>query len=121
MVENAHLFIVVNPSGKITSTKLEDTFKLLDDFVKENIKLNYDTFHQLLIVDYLNCFNIKPASWWNERISPKDKNEVLRNLYENKKLDYDLNTLYKYSLVIPLKNNIIVAIYKNNTKNIYIF
>lgn len=106
---------------KITSTKLEDTFKLLDDFVKENIKLDYDTFHQLLIVDYLNCFNIKPASWWNERISPKDKNEVLRNLYENKKLDYDLNTLYKYSLVIPLKNNIIVAIYKNNTKNIYIF
>ena len=93
---------------------------LYDDFVKENIDLDYDKFHQLLIIDYLNCFNIKPASWWSERISPKEKNEFLRECFENGTLTEDLNTLYKYSLVIPLKESTIVVIYKNNTKNIYI-
>lgn len=120
-VDNAYLFFYNLGLIEITSTKLEDTFKLLDNFVKNNIKLDYDEFHKLLIIDYLNCYNIKPASWWDERITPKDKNEVLRNLYENKKLNYDLNTLYKYSLVIPLKKNIIVVIYKNNTKDLNIF
>lgn len=105
---------------KLISKRLEDTFKVLDVFVKENIKLDYEEFHKLLIIDYLNCFNIKPASWWDERIDPKTKNELLRVNYENGKLKYDLNTLYKYSLVIPLKNNTIIAIYKENQKNINI-
>ena len=105
---------------ELTSKRLEDTFKLLDNFVKENLNINYEVFHELLIIDYLNCFNIKPASWWEERISPKDKNTLLRTNFENGKLEYDLNTLYKYSLVIPLKNHTIIVIYKDNNKNIYI-
>ena len=39
---------------------------------------------------------------------------------ENGNLNYDLNILYKYSLVIPLKNNLIVAIYKDNTRKIIV-
>jgi hypothetical protein len=119
-VNNHFNFFYQLGNVEIKSKRLEDTFKLLDDFVKENIDLDYDKFHQLLIIDYLNCFNIKPASWWSERISPKEKNEFLRECYENGKLTEDLNTLYKYSLVIPLKESTIVVIYKNNTKNIYI-
>ena len=119
-VEDAYNFFYQLGTTALKSKRLEDTFRLLDDFVKKNINLNYNEFHKLLIIDYLNCFNIKPASWWDEKISPKDKNEILRINYENNKLNYDLNTLYKYSLVIPLKENIIVAIYKNNNKNIYV-
>ena len=119
-VSNHFNFFYQLGNVEIVSKRLEDTFKLLDDFVRENIDLDYDKFHQLLIIDYLNCFNIKPASWWSERISPKEKNEFLRECFENGKLTEDLNTLYKYSLVIPLKESTIVVIYKNNTKNIYI-
>jgi radical SAM superfamily enzyme YgiQ (UPF0313 family) len=118
-VSNHFNFFYQLGNVEIKSKRLEDTFKLLDDFVRENIDLDYDKFHQLLIIDYLNCFNIKPASWWSERISPKEKNEFLRVCFENGKLTEDLNTLYKYSLVIPLKESTIVVIYKNNTKKIY--
>lgn len=104
----------------LPSKRLEDTFKLLDEFIKNNINLNYDEFHKLLIIDYLNCHNIKPTIWWNEKLSPKDKNKLLRTHKENGNLNYDLNTLYKYSLVIPLNNLLIVAIYKNNKRKVHI-
>lgn len=119
-VSNAYNFFYELGLVELKSKRLEDTFKTLNDFVKDNIILDYNEFHKLLIIDYLNCYNIKPASWWDEKISPKDKNEILRVNHENGKLKYDLNTLYKYSLVIPLKNEVIVVIYKNNTKHIHI-
>ncbi|MBE6143642.1 MAG: DUF4080 domain-containing protein [Erysipelotrichaceae bacterium] len=104
---------------ELKSKKLEHTFKLLDDFVKENFIEYYNNFHELLILDYLNCYNIKPGSWWNERLSPKDKNEVIRTYHKNELKDIDINILYKYSLVIPLENNYLIAIYKDNKKSIY--
>lgn len=103
------------------SNKLEDSFILLDEFVKNNFSHNYNKFHELLIIDYLKIFNIKPPSWWNEKITPKDKNKLLKVLFENNLLNYDLNTLYKYSLVILLTTNVVVVIYKNNTKEIFTF
>ena len=72
------------------------------------------------IIDYLNCYNIKPSSWWEEKISPKEKNELLRKLHEENKLPHDLNTLYKYSLLIPLKDKIVIAIYKDMNKEIFV-
>ena len=119
-VDNPFIFFYELGKVKLTFKRLEDTFKLLDDFVKSNIDLDYEEFHKLLIVDYLHCFNIKPGSWWEERIAPKEKNELLRTYHDNGTLNYDLNTLYKYSLVIPLKNNTIVVIYKDNSKKIHI-
>ena len=38
---------------------------------------------------------------------------------EKNLLSEDLSTLYKYSLVIPLKNEVIIAIYKDNKRKIY--
>ena len=105
---------------EITSKRLEDTFELLDNFCKDYLTINYEELHKLLILDYLNCYNIKPASWWSERINQKDKNEFLRECFEEGKLNYDLNILYKYALVIPLSNKHIVAIYKDNKKEINI-
>ena len=105
---------------ELTSKRLSDTFKLLDDFIKSNALVNYNEFHKLLIIDYLNSHNIKPSIWWDEKISPKDKNELLRLNIENGNLNYDVNILYKYSLVIPLKDSLIVAIYKDNKRIIHI-
>ena len=119
-VDNAYNFFYHLGLEELPSKRLEDTFKVLNNFVKNNIELDYNEFHKLLIIDYLNCYNIKPASWWDEKISPKEKNEILRINYENGNLSYDLNTLYKYSLVIPLKNEVVIAIYKDNTKHIHI-
>lgn len=119
-IDNAFNFFYELGKIKVSSKRLSDTFKLLDDFVKNNIDLDYEKFHQLLIIDYLNIHNIKPSIWWDEKISPKEKNEILRINHENNNLNYDFTTLYKYSLVIPLKNNLIVAIYKDNKRNIHI-
>ena len=105
---------------ELVSKRLEDTFSYLDDFVKNNINLDYDTFHKILILDYLNLYKIKPSCWWNESVLPKDRNEILRENHENGNLPYDLNILYKYSLVIPLNNCKIVAIYKDNTRKIFV-
>ena len=119
-IENPFMFFYDLGNVKLDSFRLIDTFKMLDDFVKDNLNINYDIFHETLILDYLNIHNIKPSIWWNEKISPKEKNNILRSLFETNKLNYDLNTLYKYSLLIPLKEKYIVAIYKDNTKNIHI-
>ena len=74
-----------------------------------------------LIIDYLNCYKIKPGVWWKENILPKERNEILRKYHKENKLQYDINILYKYSLVIELEDNIIVCIYKNDNKQIYTF
>ena len=77
-------------------------------------------FHKLLIIDYLNCHNIKPSIWWDEKNSPKEKNELLRELIENNKINYDINILYKYSILIPLKDCLLLVIYKDNKRELHI-
>ena len=46
-------------------------------------------------------------------------NEKLKQSLCSELKDIDINILYKYSLVIPLENNYLIAIYKDNTKSIY--
>ena len=118
-IDNPFDFFFELGKKELKSKRLQDTFKLLDDFVFTK-KINYDEFHKLLILDYLNIHNIKPTCFWNEKISPKEKNELLRKYKENNLLSEDLSILYKYSLVIPLKNEVIIAIYKDNKRKIYI-
>ena len=117
-IDNPFDFFFELGTKELKSKRLQDTFKLLDDFIK-NKNINYNEFHKLLILDYLNIHNIKPTCFWNEKISPKEKNELLRNYKEKNLLSEDLSTLYKYSLVIPLKNEVIIAIYKDNKRKIY--
>ena len=117
-IDNPFDFFFELGTKELKSKRLQDTFKLLDDFIK-NKNINYNEFHKLLILDYLNIHNIKPTCFWDEKISPKEKNELLRNYKEKNLLSEDLSTLYKYSLVIPLKNEVIIAIYKDNKRKIY--
>ena len=101
------------------SKRLEDRFKTIDELVKNKYNENYENFHELLIIDYLSCYKIKPTIWWDEKINKQDKNNLLRELVESNKLDVDLLTLYKYSQVIVLNNVILVVVYKDNQMNLY--
>ena len=119
-VDDPFIFFQSLGKEKLISKKLEDTFKTIDIFVKNNYPTIYLEVHKSLILDYLNCYLIKPTSWWNENILPKEKNELLRQYKKEEKLNYDLNILYKYALVIPLEKETIVAIYKDNQRTIHL-
>ena len=118
-IDNPFDFFYELGKVELNSKRLQDTFKCLNDFIKNNTNINYEEFHKLLVLDYLNLHNIKPTCWWDEKISPKEKKELLRYFHQNNILKENLNVLYKYSLLIPLEKNIIVAIYKDNKKQIY--
>jgi hypothetical protein len=100
--------------------RLEDSFKVLDDYIKSiNIK-NYSTIHQTLIIDYLSYYNLKPKAWWDERLDSKSKKKRLREIFENNLVNYTLEDLFKYSMLVDLDNITIIAIYKENHKQITI-
>ncbi len=97
---------------------LENQFRVIDDFIKN--KIYYNLFHKTIIMDYLNYFNLKPKAWWDEKISHKDKNNILRLIFNNNLINIALEDLYKYSLLVNLNNDYILAIYKPNIKIIKI-
>ena len=111
-------FLFFNELGKkdFKHKTLEHLFKTIDDFVK--VKSYYKEFHKSIIIDYLNHFNLKPKAWWDEALNSKDKNKVIRELFEKGLLNDTLDNLYKYSMVIPLLDTYIIAIYKANEKKI---
>ena len=121
-IENPYIFFYnlgIYSIGK-SSRKLEDSFKVLDDYIKSININNYELIHQTLILDYLTYFNLKPKAWWNERLDSKDKKKRLRQIFENNLTNYTLEDLFKYSMLIDLNNKTILAIYKENYKNITI-
>lgn len=93
---------------------LEIQFKNLDSFILN--KPNYETLHQTLIIDYLKYFKLKPKAWWNEKVSPKEKNQIFRTLLEKNKLNEPLEDLFKHSLLVSLKDIYLIAIYKTDLK-----
>lgn len=97
---------------------LENTFRVINDYLEN--KNYYHEIHKLLIIDYLSYYNVKPKAWWNETCLKKDRNEIIRQLHDKNILSLSLNDLYKYSLVINLKDDYIVAIYKEGYKKIHI-
>lgn len=99
--------------------RLEDSFKVLDEYLKIN-NLNDYEIHKQLIIDYLSYYKLKPKAWWNERLSSKDKKEIIRFIKDNDKTNYSLEDLYKYSLLVDLEDEYILAIYKNNNVDLII-
>ena len=95
---------------------LENAFKVFDDFIFE--KDYYQELHETLIVDYLNYYQIKPKAWWDEHCSKEEKNAFLRRLDELSLLPIKLVDAYKYSLVVKMQNCYILAIYRQDKKEI---
>lgn len=95
----------------------EHLYKNIDEFISN--RPYYNEFHQEIIYDYLNYFNLKPKAWWNEKPDKKDKNKALRFIYEVYNLNIELIDLYKYSILVSLNDCYILAIYKPKQKQIY--
>ena len=99
--------------------RLEDSFKVLDNYLTDN-NINDYNIHKQLIIDYLSYYKLKPKAWWQERLSVKEKKDVIRTIFENTETDYTLDNLFKYSMLISLEHEYILAIYKNNSCDILI-
>lgn len=99
---------------------LDDLFLRLSNYL-HNINFKdafYLTF--LLKYDYLNYFNVKPKIWW-ERLPRKDKNVILQKLHKSILSNYSLDDLYHYALVEKYDHQYLIAIYKNDHKNVFIY
>ncbi|MGD9964637.1 MAG: DUF4080 domain-containing protein [Candidatus Izemoplasmatales bacterium] len=68
-------------------------------------------------LDYLNYHNIKPKAFWFEDIK---KQEVIRKFHQANQ-NFNLDKLYKYSLVTKYKVGYLVVIYYPEHKEIYYF
>lgn len=95
---------------------LEHLFSTINTFVKT--KPYYNEIHRLLILDYLSYFSVKPMVWWEEDLDKKTKNEIKRMLLEQRLVDIPLLDLYKYCMLIELKDIYILAEYKKDEKRI---
>ncbi|MGM9970270.1 MAG: DUF4080 domain-containing protein [Anaeroplasma sp.] len=114
--EENHFNLFFELSNLDYNGPLEKMFLCLDLFLKE--KTYYQEIHKIIIKDYLNHFNLKPKAWWKEKCDKKEKNIILRNLKENNILKFELNILYKYSLLVNLEKYYLIAIYQPNKKDI---
>jgi len=95
---------------------LEDKFIVLDNLVK---KYNfYNNFHKLMVIDYLNHFNIKPTIWWNDYLDKEVKNDIYRKIVLVNP-NINIQDCYKYGMLIPFEKSYILAIYKDMNKTIF--
>ena len=95
---------------------LDNLFKTIDNYLVN--KPYYKDVHKALILDYLKYYNLRPKAWWVQSMDKSYKNNILRDLVENKKIDESITDLYKYSLLVELEDSFIIALYKPNNKKI---
>ncbi len=90
--------------------QLYDIFEMLEEFLEGSYK--YDIRY-----DYLNYNNIKPKIYWNNLTK---KNDIIR-MFHKKNPSYNIDVLYKYSVVIEYKSNYLIVLYLPNKKEMHIF
>ena len=96
--------------------QLFEIFSYLKEYLisTNNFKQKYMDSMKL---DYLNYHNIKPKAFWLEDIK---KQEVIRKFHQANQT-FNLDKLYKYSLVTKYKSGYLVVIYYPENKEIYCF
>ncbi|MBI9008882.1 MAG: DUF4080 domain-containing protein [Tenericutes bacterium] len=90
--------------------QLFDIFQTLEDFLGDSYK--YDIRY-----DYLDYNNIKPKIYWD---NPVKKNDVIR-LFHKENPHYNIDVLYKYSVVIEYMFDYLIVLYLPNKKEMHIF
>lgn len=85
----------------------DELFSYLNEYLEHH-------YEDELIEDYLRLSKVKPKRWWDSRLD--NEKQCKHELIEK----YGLNQedLFRYSLVEKLKNQILVATYKNYRVNI---
>jgi len=77
--------------------------------------INIDDVNDKVKIDYLLRSKIKPKIFWNNNITKQTKRLIFENLSNNH--SYNLNELFKHSVVIKVEENFHVFYYKNLISN----
>ncbi len=86
---------------------LKDRFTNLINFIKN--KNYFDKVIESIYIDYLSYFKLKPEPIW-PKIELIQKKEMVKNIVS--KGLFDIDTLSRYSVIIPINNKYIISIYK---------
>lgn len=89
---------------KTIGYQLDELFHYLDQFLQD------ETYHELLIQDYLSQFKVKPKRWYQPTLISSERKEVIKQLAKQYHLQQEL--LFRYAVVEKLKDGYLVAIYK---------
>lgn len=90
---------------KTIGYQLDELFVYLDNY------LNNAAYHELLILDYLALFKVKPKKWYAPTIESSKRKETVRLLSEKYHLDSEL--LFRYGVIEKFHNGYLVVIYKD--------
>lgn len=94
----------------ISHYQKDELFVILDNYLKDLFKDDYEYLHYLLKIDYLENFKVRPKIWWK---NPPLKKDVIFKYICSQNNDLSLELLYRYSIVITYNNLIYVIIYKD--------
>ena len=92
--------------------QLTDIFIALEKFLNNNEEYIYEIRY-----DYLKYHNIKPKIYWNNNLK---KNDIIRKFYKLNS-QFNLDKLYKYSVVTKYYDQYLIALYYPNNQEFYIF
>ncbi len=88
---------------------LKERFVNLIEFIK-----NREYYNEVIIdiyIDYLGYFKLKPEPIW-PKLDIKERKQNVKNIVD--KGFFDIDTLSRYSVIIPVNGKYIVSIYKPN-------
>lgn len=89
--------------------QLSDIFSIIEMYLGDSEYI-YD-----LRKEYLDYNNIKPKIYWD---NSTDKNNIIRRFHKAHS-NYNINDLYKYSVVLDYKDNYLLVIYFPNKKEFH--
>lgn len=95
-----------------------DLFNCFDDFLRISFLNIYNILHEYLIIDYYTFYKVKPKLWRTTTLSKEERTRIYP-IIATKLNDYTIEDLYRYALVLKLKNRYLVVLYQNHHNNFY--
>lgn len=95
----------------------DELFKILDEYLKVLFPDKYDYLHYILLIDYLLNYKVKPKIWWEYK--KIENREDIFNKFIEKYPNLNLETLYRYSVLLTYKNFVFLIIYKDFKNDSY--
>ena len=95
-----------------------DLFNHFDDFLKVSFQNIYDILHECLIIDYYSFYKVKPKLWRTVSLSKEEKAKIYPVIV-NKLVNYTIEDLYRYALVLKLQTKYFVIFYRDHQNKFY--
>jgi len=109
--------------------QLYDLCLRLLEFYDQDLLPNREIIESLLIYDYLKQQKTKPKKWYPQTITRKERQLIFESIVSSKKIDINLDTLNRYSIVekliihpftYQLGTYHVVKLFLNDNQNIYL-